>query len=72
MKNISTIFIRVTPDDTKDVLWLKFRRLTIGQNCSTVCISKGGHKERCILERMAQNATRFKSPAEQATKPQAK
>ena len=29
----------------KDALFNKFRRLTIGQNCSAMCTNKGGHKD---------------------------
>ena len=29
----------------KDALCYKFRRLTIGQNCSAVCTNKGGHRD---------------------------
>ena len=29
----------------KDVLFYKFRRPTIGHNCSAVCTNKGGHRD---------------------------
>ena len=29
----------------KDVLCHRFGRLTIGQNCNTVCANKGGHRD---------------------------
>ena len=47
-------------EDTKDALYYKSGRLTIGQNCSTVCSSKRGH------------FVCFERPAKQGTKSQVK
>ena len=54
-------------EGTKDVLFYKFRRPTIGQICSAVCTNKGGCRdafsnEQCEVPRI------FECPAE----PQAK
>ena len=38
-------------EDTKDALCYKFRRPTIGQNCSAVCTNKGGHRDAFSNER---------------------
>ena len=35
----------------KDALCYKLRRLMIGQNCSTLCINKGGHRDAFSNER---------------------
>ena len=35
----------------KDALCYKFRRLTIGQNCSAVCTNKGGHRDAFLSKR---------------------
>ena len=32
-------------EDIKDALFYKFRRPTIGQNCSAVCTNKDGHRD---------------------------
>ena len=38
-------------EGVKDALCLKFRRFTIGQNCSAVCTNKGGHRDAFSNER---------------------
>jgi hypothetical protein len=35
-------------EGTKDALWNKLRRLTIGQNYSAVCTHEGGHTHSCL------------------------
>ena len=56
----------------KDALCYKFRRFTIGQNCSAVCANKGGHRGAFLNKRTAQSAAHFMRPAKQATEPRAK
>ena len=41
------------------------KRLTIGQNCSAVCINEGGHRDALSSKR--HEALYFKKPAQQAT-----
>ena len=57
---IREVFFRVTIflcspcpnlEGTKDVLCYKFRRPTIGQNCSAVCTNKDGHRDAFSNER---------------------
>ena len=75
---IKNIFHSLYPnlEGIKDALLYncKFRRPTIGQNCSAVCTNKGGHRDTFSLERTAWSAARFERPAQQATatEPQAK
>ena len=59
----------------KDALCYKFRRPTIGQNCSTVYTNKGGHRdaflnEWCEAPCVSRGLLIFSRPC--ATKPQAK
>ena len=63
-------------EGTKDVLCYKFRRPTIGQNCSARCTDKGGHRDAFsnhMLERTAQSTAFFERHAQpcrpRATKP---
>ena len=55
-KNIfQTIIFLYSPcpnlEGIKDALSYKFRRPTIGQNCSAMCTNKGGHKNAFLNER---------------------
>ena len=38
-------------EGTKDAFFYKFRRLTIGQNCSAVCTNEGSHRDAFSSER---------------------
>ena len=57
----------------KDVLCYKFRRPTIGQNCSAVCTNKGGHRDAFSNERrQALRISRGLLSRPRATEPRAK
>ena len=49
-----TIFLYYSPypnlEGTKDALFYKFKSLTIGQNCSAVCVKEGGHRDAFLSE----------------------
>ena len=47
----------------KDALCYKFRRLTIGQNCSAVCTNKGGHREASSTQMNGAKPCAFEKPA---------
>ena len=60
-------------EDVKDVLFYKFGRPTIGQNCSAVCTNKGGHRDAFLNERhKAPRILRGLLSRPHATEPQAK
>ena len=54
----------------KDAIFYKFRRPTIGQNCSAVCTNKGGHRDAFSNER--REAPRVSRACSAGTEPQAK
>ena len=47
---ISYIISILNLEGIKDVLCYKFRRPMIGQNCSTVCTNKCGHRDAFLNE----------------------
>ena len=56
----------------KDALFYKFRRPTIGQNCSAACTNKPGHRDAFLNERCEAPHVNFERPAQQVTKPRPK
>ena len=65
-----TIYNEKHFSDDYFAFFYKFRRPTVGQNFSVVCINKGDHRDANSAKRHP--AARFKRPAEQSTEPRAK